>query len=273
MMSFTTAIVKDHDGGGTRRAVFSVAVGLMLSLLFVPGAGVASVTSATQAGKANGEALCRKVELRGEVSAGQEWSAAIGEGWVFRVVPIAPSGKGYSGWDLVVDRGEGGEYPDALLLATPPYGSLNEREIGTTFGMRAQDAIAWSPRRFRLLTSARELEQAKASFHIVMAGPSGSDASKRNKAESELLKLVEGASSGRFDVLEARLTAGVGDPPLFAAQWAMHLSKVPHTLVPSGGTPSERGELRWMRFTATLWLPKKWSPGNSAHADLAKCAQ
>jgi len=98
--------------------------------------------------------VCRKVELTGEVSAGQEWSAAVGEGWIFRVVPIAASGKGYTGWDLVMDRAGGdravgGGYPDALLLATPPYGSLNEREIGTTFGMRAQDSIAWTPRRFR----------------------------------------------------------------------------------------------------------------------------
>src|SRR5947209_5350352 len=40
---------------------------------------------------------CRRVEILGEVGAGQEWKAALGQGWVFRVLPIASSPAGYSG--------------------------------------------------------------------------------------------------------------------------------------------------------------------------------
>ena len=103
----------------------------------------------------------------GEVSAGQEWKADFGQGWVFRLLPIDTSswaGKaGYSGWDLVVDREQPAGYPDALLVATPPYNSINEREVGTTFGLRAQDAIGWNPRSFRFLTNAAASGRARRS--------------------------------------------------------------------------------------------------------------
>lgn len=219
---------------------------------------------------------CRKIVLTGEAVEGQQWRAAIGEGWEFRLVPIAASGKGYSGWDLVVDTAQDGGYPDALLLGTPPYGSLNEREIGTTYGMRAQDAIAWTPRRFRFLTSAGELARSRAFFKIVTSGKEESAGAKA-KAEGALLKIIEGASRGEFAVLGARLVAGSGDPPGFAEQWASHLQMVPHTLAqavgPQSGIKSSRGDLQWIRFSASLWLPGRWKIPVSVYSKAAKCAQ
>ena len=105
------------------------------------------------------QAACQKIVLWGEVSAGQEWKAGFGQGWVFRVLPIdsaktPPGQASYSGWDLVVDREQPAGFPDALLMATPPYESINEREVGTTFGLRAQDSIGWNPRSFRFLTES-----------------------------------------------------------------------------------------------------------------------
>lgn len=85
--------------------------------------------------------MCHRLDLQGEVRAAQEWRTAIGQGWVLQLLPIASPHNEYSGWDLVVDQDPPAGYPDALLLATLPYNSINEREIGTTFGLRAQDAI------------------------------------------------------------------------------------------------------------------------------------
>lgn len=243
------------------------------ALLFLPGLilsmGRSPVSAEGFAGPA-AQRVCTRIELTGEVNAGQAWSAEIGEGWVFRVVPIPDSGKRYTGWDLVMDRLQGGGYPDALLLATPPYGSVNEREIGTTFGMRAQDAIAWEPRRFQFLTSTRDLTQAKMEYSTLF---SGADAAARSEASSQLMRRMEGASTGRFEVLDARLTEGVADPPPFAQEWAAHLSRVPHTLVPPSGTPSPRGELLWVRFSVLLWLPRQWRPPLHMQAQAVKCAQ
>ena len=206
------------------------------------------------------EANCRQVVLMGEVSAGQQWHAALGDGWVFRLMPIAPGQQQYTGWDMVLDR-EGPEagYPDALLLGTPPYGSLSEREMGTTYGLRAQDAIAWTPRRFHFLTSARDVERARGLFDRVMSGREQEGAVSR--ATEELLRLVSDPArmgTGEFGVLDAKLTPGEGDPAKFAEQWASRLPLVPHTNLQAEGKGSARGQLRWIRFRVTLWMPGSW---------------
>ncbi len=231
-----------------------------------------------------GPRLCRKVVLNGEVLEKQEWRAAIGEGWEFRLAPIADvagvgsSAPGFSGWDLVVDPEQSGGYPDALLLGTPPYGSLNEREIGTTYGMRAQDAIAWSPRRFHFLTTAAQLQRARELYGTVMrgAGQGKEKGAASGPAAEELLTIVGGADLGRgeFAVLDARLVAGVADPPAYARQWAAHLALVPHTLEQSGaGAQPPLGELKWIRFAATLVLPARWKLPAGMTGSEANCAE
>jgi len=228
---------------------------------------------------------CAEIVLRGEVAEKQEWRAAIGEGWEFRVLPIAGApGKGspeqgneYSGWDLAMDRERGGGYPDALLLATPPYGSLNPREVGTTYGIRAQDALAWEPRRFRFFTSVEDWKRARELYTTLMAN--SQSAGGRDAAGQKLLSMVSraGVGYGEFEVVDSRLVAGVGDPPAFARQWATNLGRVPHTLEQnadrSGDGGKLFGELSWIRFRATLTLPVGWKfpPGLSGKA--ARCAE
>lgn len=228
---------------------------------------------------------CTEIVLGGEVAEKQEWRAAIGEGWEFRVLPIAgapgkgstAAGYGYSGWDLAVDREEGGRYPDALLLASPPYASLNPREIGTTYGMRAQDSIAWMPRRFRFFTAVEEWKQARELYGALMQGigkSAGSDV-----AGQKLLDMVggQGVGRGELEVLDARLIAGVGNPPAFARQWAANLGRVPHTLVQSedrpGGAGAPLGELKWIRFRATLTLPGGWKYPSGLSGKATSCAE
>ena len=230
--------------------------------------------------------ICTEIELRGEVAEKQEWRAAIGEGWEFRVVPITGvPGKGKSGggvWilglgDLAVDREKDGGYPDALLLATPPYGSLNPREIGTTYGMRAQDAIAWTPKRFRFFISDEDWKQARELYGTLMPGTGRGEGSA--VAGRKLLSMVgaPGVGYGEFEVMEARLVAGVGDPPAFARQWAANLGRVPHTLVQnegrSGGASAPLGELKWIRFRATLTFPGAWKFPAGLSRKAARCAE
>ena len=223
-----------------------------------------------------GEALCRKLILSGQVSQGREWKGAIGQGWVFRVIPIAStaaekeSQRRYSGWDLVLDRADGlgvAGYPDALLLATPPYGSLNAREIGTTFGLRAQDALGWEPRPFRYLTSETDLARARGLFSRVTA-PGKTDVA----AQSELLQIIGRGSAGQFRVVDAKLRMGVHDPEFFAQKWAANFKNVPHT-VEDGTQDSPLGEIRWVRFEATFWLPKTFTAAPEIVTATSKCAQ
>jgi hypothetical protein len=220
------------------------------------------------------QASCEKVELRGELSAGQEWKAALGQGWVFRVIPIPPGSAGYSGWDLVVDREAAAGYPDALLLATPPYGSINEREVGTTFGVRAQDAIGWNPRSFHFLTDSATLRKAQDLFRAMheesaKAGSAALDAQTAGK----LMQLAEHAAAGQFRILDARLNPGVGDVAPFAQAWAAQSAKTPHEL---DSAPDNKatplGNLHWMRFSVTLWLPAGWKTPQVLSAVRGSCS-
>ncbi|MFZ0340617.1 MAG: hypothetical protein WAL45_21510 [Terracidiphilus sp.] len=234
-------------------------------------------------------AACVRVELTGKANAGQEWKESLGEGWVLRVVPIAPRAAGYTGWDLVVDRDPPAGFPDALLLATPPYNSINEREVGTTYGLRAQDAVGWNPRGFRFLVNPADFVQGQELFLALcsqLQTPSGKpprasanqDSAPANPAVArltrQLMDLQSHAASGELRILDAGLAPGIADPEPFAQSWALRAARMQTTLVPrTGSQPTPRGELDWMRFSITLWLPAGWKTPHGLTATAAPCAQ
>lgn len=223
---------------------------------------------------------CTRVELTGLVNAGEEWKTPLGEDWVFRVLPIVPGPAGYTGWDLVVDRDPPAGYPDALLLATPPYNALNEREIGTTFGLRAQDAIGWNPRSFHFLTNPSAFKEGQKLFlelSKLLEAQSGASA-KENPAVAQLTcqltELRAGAAAGELRILDAGLAPGTADPAPFAQHWAQQSAFQSYILVPQSGTnPTPFGELDWIRFSITLWLPSGWNLPPGVSAASAPCSQ
>ncbi len=220
--------------------------------------------------------LCQRVTIEGEVNAGQEWNATLGGGWVFRVVPITASQAAYSGWDLVMDRQPPAGYPDALLLATLPYDSINQREIGTTFGLRAQDAIGWNPRSFHFVSDPRQFREGQQWFLQVMQARSA----RASNAEAQpavagpmarLLELSKTASSGELRILDARIVPGVADPKPYAQAWALAASRTHHEV--QHGQASAEGRLVWMRFGITLWLPPGWRLSSALHSARLPCSQ
>jgi hypothetical protein len=217
-------------------------------------------------------AACTRVVFEGEVSAGGDWAVSLGEGWAFRVLPIQvlpipPLKAAYSGWDLVVDRRPPAGFPDALLLATMPYNSINEREIGTTFGLRAQDAIGWNPRSFRFIANPGDFREAQRLFRSLPAngrleaasGRSGDPRQGEGQAMARLLEIRQHAATGEFRIVDAHIVPGVADPAPYAQTWAVASSRTPHTVEEApGGKSSALGALKWMRFAVTLWLPAEW---------------
>jgi len=204
---------------------------------------------------------CRKVAFSGKVSAGQFWQVGIGEGWVFRLLPIQPGQAGYSGWDLVVDRDPPAGYPDALLMATLPYNSINEREIGTTFGLRAQDAIGWNPRSFHFMIDPVAFHEAQQLFLTLARNGNLSSASAENGSHEvdHLLQLEKKTAAGQLHIEDTSLTPGVADAAPFAQAWALAAMHTPHEIVAAAdGKPPPQGSLASMRFTVTLWLPESW---------------
>ncbi len=271
----------ESDGGRMRGILSGRRVGLWLALGMV-----AMAAARSQAGTPL-QASCAKALLTGEVNAGQEWRAAFGEGWVFRVLPIQ-TGKGgvregvYSGWDLAVDREQPAGFPDALLVATPRYNSINEREVGTTFGLRARDAIGWNPHSFRFLTSSSPFPESQKLYQplgrdgqLSLASP---ESAGQNTPEAgsirRLLELAGQSSAGMFRIVDARLTAGVADAAPYAENWALQSRRrrIRTSLRPRGkSTP--KGKLDWMRFSVTLWLPGAWKAPAELHAAPGACLE
>lgn len=216
---------------------------------------------------------CKKIVMTGEVSAGQEWKTAIGEGWIFRVMPIQPVNAGYSGWDLVMDREQPAGFPDALLLATPPYDSINEREVGTTFGVRAQDAIGWNPRSFRFLTDPPAFMQGQQLFRRMHQAKNTQNPDGAAPGQG-LLSIARNSSAGKFQIVDAHLTPGVANAASFAEGWAVQSARTSHTFEPApGGKSSPLGSLNWMRFSISLWLPASWKAPAGLLAAPAACSE
>ena len=212
---------------------------------------------------------CKRVVLDGEVSAGQVWQSPIGQGWVFRIQPIQPSRSGYSGWDLVVDRDPPAGYPDALLLATLPYNSINEREVGTTFGLRAQDAIGWNPRSFHFLTDPVAFREAQRQFPKVVSAPGTAESTPEWR---RMLELLKHPALGELRIEDSRLTPGVSDAAPFAQAWALAGMRARHQVEPAiDGKSSPRGAFLWMRFSATMWFPASWKLPPDLHGIPAPC--
>jgi hypothetical protein len=149
-----------------------------------------------------------------------------------------------------------------------PYNSINEREIGTTFGLRAQDAIGWNPRSFRFIVSPSDFREAQQLFRTLPANTgshSSTSEGERSRqgdrqAMARLLEIQKDAAAGEFRIVDARIVPGVADPAPYAQPWAVASAQTRHTVQEAPeGKSSALGSLKWMRFAVTLWLPEGWS--------------
>ena len=232
---------------------------------------------------------CRRIVMQGEVRAGHSWTKSFGQGWMFRILPIKGGNENYSGWDLAVDRAGGAGFPDALLLATPPYDSINQREVGTTFGLRAQDAIGWNPRTFRFLTDPASLRKAQRLYFRLRRnreaglseqastqrvsnsrGANSNSASDLAAVSKSLMDFAGRSAAGQFRILDARLTPGTADALPYAQNWALQQRNTPQTITPTK-SPTPYGKLDSLEFEITLWLPAGWKTPDSVEASSSGC--
>ena len=183
---------------------------------------------------------------------------------------------------MIVDRTRAAGYPDALMLASPPYHFISQREIATTFGLRAQDVIGWNPRKFRFMTSRSEFREAhKLYLELNRNGAFTTKAdtdgnSRKDKARKRrmdrFLKLTKDSSPGVFRILDAKLTPGNGTVKPYAINWAQQSASTPHTdEPPPGGKITPLGKLEWVRFSVTLWLPQGWHTPHGLQVEQAAC--
>jgi hypothetical protein len=158
----------------------------------------------------------------------------LASGWILRVLPMNGPRPAH----------------DYAELATPPYQSVSPLLMSTDYSFRAQDAVAWNPRRFRYAASARDFAAMSAAYLEYMNGSSG-----RGAAETELAELASRSPEGRVEILDSHFVPGMANQAQTAAMVASHLSTTPHSVEQAGGNGSALGRVTWMKFRISMDLP------------------
>jgi hypothetical protein len=155
---------------------------------------------------------------------------------------------------------------DYAELATPPYASVSPLLLSTDFSFRAQDAVAWNPRRFRYVAGATEFAQLLEIYGRYRAAPPTAG------AENELAVEVSKAPEGSLQMLDARLVPGTANQAQTAAMVATHFNASAHTVEePSEGKGTTLGRLTWIRFRIRLDLPMGFKADKGLMIEVHKC--
>jgi hypothetical protein len=203
--------------------------------------GLAVVAGAQVGHTAKSVGHCRRVVFDGEVKAGEGFEKVFAKGLKFYMEPLG------SGWIVRVLATDGPRGPhDYAELATPPYRSVNPLLISTDWSFRAQDAVAWNPRRFRYARNGEVFRRLAGLYGGVMANDAGSS--------SRAAEVVSEQPEGVMQILDARMVPGIADQAQMAAAVASHLEETPHE-VDQGIAPSALGRIEELRFRVKLDLP------------------
>jgi hypothetical protein len=209
--------------------------------VFLLGLSVGPALAATKGAAKKPPMNCSRAVFEGDVKAGEGFEEVFAPGLKFYLEPLR------SGWIVRVLAADEPRGPhDYAELATPPYRSVSPLLLSTDWSFRAQDAVAWNPRRFRYAENRETFHRLAALYDKVMAG----DAASASRAAD----LVSHQPEGVLQILDAKMAPGVADQAQMAATVASHLAETPHE-VDQSATPSPLGRLEEMRFRVQLDLP------------------
>ncbi len=209
-----------------------------------------------------GSGACQREVIAGEVRAGEEFVRPVGNGLEVMLEPLA------SGWIVRVLPVAGPRQAhDYAELATPPYASVSPLLLSTDFSFRAQDVVAWNPRRFRFAASAGDFDRLLGVYgRYRAASPAG------GAVEAELAELVSRMPEGMVQIVDAKLTPGMANQSQMAAMVASHFSTTAHTLEePAEGKGSALGRVEWMRFRLSLDVPAGFKLASGAKVERRSC--
>jgi hypothetical protein len=246
---------------------------LLLVVFVVMGAGSAQAANGDngvnkRVDKPVAAGACQRAVVEGEVRAGESFARPIGgglevrlealswgSGWLLRVLPVAGPRPAH----------------DYAELATPPYASVSPLLLSTDFSFRAQDAVAWNPRRFQFAASSAEFAKISAAFERYRKVTPPTVA-----AEGDLAATVSEAPEGMLQILDARLIPGTANQSRMAAMVASHFSTTAHTVEePAEGSGSGKGmplgKLTWVRFRVSLDLPRGFRADRGLLLERHKC--
>jgi len=173
---------------------------------------------------------CLQLSVRGEVSAGHQFSQVIGGNLMFTLKPTK------SGWTIeitsqVVTRTEPSEYS---WVVTPPYRSSNPRYLDTSYGVSAEEAVHETPRSFNFVLNEAQYEKAFRLVDIAISSRPLSDHRSQEELEKESKDVV--AVLMRFPVSVGQLS--ISDSKITSAK-----------------DSNDSGSLDWIKFETILRVP------------------
>jgi len=216
--------------------------------------------AASQSAFAGG--LCQTASFEGEVQPGLSFLQPLGNGMVFDLEAVR------AGWIVRVlpEAVVSGKTPrpahDAAELATPPYNSVTPLALTTDYSFRAQDVIAWNPRRFQFAADMASFRKLESVYTAYMANPNDAAAGER------LAEMASALPTAELLVLDSRLVPGTANQAQMAAAVASHIGQTPHT-VEQGSSPL--GAVTWIKFRVTLHLPAGYAAAPGLKADKKGC--
>lgn len=227
--------------------------GLILTMNVRTGFAIAGLMIALPLPAVVGQGACRRAVIEGEVTAGRSFEQVFTPGLKFGLEALP------SGWIvrvLATDERRGPR--DYAELATPPYQSVSPLLISTDWAFRAQDAVAWNPRRFQYAKDKVTFHALEALQPGVLTGDGASD--------GKLSILLAQQPQAMLRILDAKLAPGIADQARMAATVASHLATTPHSIDPAAA-PSPLGKLETMRFRVELELPAGVRASRGVHEE------
>ncbi len=186
--------------------------------------------------------VCTQAVMEGDVKAGQAFEREFAPGLKFLLEPL-PQGSGWMARVLPVGLPRGAQ--DFAELATPPYRSVTPLAVSTDFAFRAQDALAWNPRRFRYAQDAAVAKRLEELYAGVVAN--------NGVASAQAAELTSEQPEAELQILNAVMVPGTANQWQQAAAVALHFENTPHEVV-QGAKPSPLGTLEELQFRLKLEL-------------------
>ena len=109
---------------------------------------------------------CRETAVTGRVQQGQAFEAAFTDELMFRFAPETHPDNP-QGWTIQITPATDAQ-SDYAMVATPPYRFSNPRYVNTAYGIAAEAALAWTPRKFAFVADAPAYESAMDAREILL---------------------------------------------------------------------------------------------------------
>jgi hypothetical protein len=216
-----------------------------------PAAGLGNPLGCGTVGGPFDAQACLRLLFRGEVSASHTFERKFGGNLVFRLSPQTA----LSGWtiEVIPEEQQSSEPLEYVWPVNAPYRSYNVRDLGTSYGTSAKDAVAYSPREFNFVLNESQFKRAADLLDILIMSRPQPDKRSKEEIEKEWNNAI--AEMGTLQVAKGRLT-------------------IRDSRITESEGKDRAGAIEWLKFDVELRVPCGFAatPSAEVSVDTTKCS-